>query len=1540
MTSSLAPKSFPSLRNVYIPLIVIAVLLVPFIMYDIYYVQGRETYQRDRSFRLLAAIGSQIDGLINREADKLRAAGSPFDSADERDNDLRKRWANEVFGESSFDGSWDPRFAPLLHKYDRNGFVSLQILPLASSFSMEIAYRQKPGDTLISETSRMDTALRLRIDELTRDFFDDVLVADDSGRVWFQFKTPNIQVQNVNVLLWGDNRDKALPISNPAARLQGSQSSPSLQTITGSSLTPFSLVTLASTEKSVRLAGVDYKLFVQPSRVAVKYTQNERPGDGKLNLLVCGLWRADRWRSQSLELPYANIISLILIVLPVFFLSWPFVKVTYMSPKERLRPRDGWYMMLSAVFATLLGTIIVANFYYQNFKRSTTQQALCALATDIQRHFDSEFRLLLSDFDDIQHHEEFVHRLANQETWNPVRLSIDCLSEADGFHHFDQAFYADATGMQRVKLLVKGQITPQTDVSRYAWFRALQFEPTLSESGQEHGKSVSYKKAEENKPHVFTSDRTIARDYQIGLQRSPNTGEFQMLIAKTFPADRVLPKNKRAVLVLVTRPTTLVNPILPPGYGFAVFDQNGLVQLHSDSVRNLEENFFEESRRDPYLMAGALEGKNEFQSINYMGEEKSAYMTPLTGLSTTPLTLMVFRSSALDDIAHLFVVLFWAQLVGIVVLLFVSIAMFDLLRGRRCPPTFLWPKPQHTSSYIYMFLTNSMSAGIFVEFLLAAPDRMTDSLLVEASAIAGGTLVVSVLWFRTNDVEVTENSRFLRNLGFEAPRRIVVVAAAGFLIASPMLLHMRSTHPLGWPHLVPVVFAVLTLIALYHVPKVSTRFFHEAYTAAAVSVLLAIAVVPSIALFRVAWETVNDLELRYSQIAIHTALLDQRQKIGDDYREAEPTLLGKFIDRRWGTGWYMKPLFDLKQIDSKALTPMSGHLTDFSPLEQFLIRGASMYIPARRLGAQFLEADLERSDPENWVEVDGEPRLPVGSKALVAMQPSFWPPPLWILLAGSSAFIILFGWIYHIVRKLFLTDSHPAPALTKVTWSSVEDIKSPYIVIGHPRSRKTTKLRAIRDLASIDFRTALHDGAAFHPWSARTKVVAIDHFEFNIDDPDYNLRRLELVEQLLYQHRYTLVISSTLDPLYYLQEGGAAILAKNQDLLAASIETGKLLDRWSRALSKFQKAELFDQSTMDFRRVVATAAGDNLDIARFTEDTLSKRYLFTPAKIMAIAHGEENRSKLRDLERLLAAWSVVDEIESRTKGYCTNFADAKWVALAGFEAALDRTSHEEVLRILEELANDSRIKCVLFTAIDLWAKVTNESNLQQLSLEHRERWIDVLSKFKLLDVATLDQREFAGRIRRECQPTAYLRQLGAAVFDEFIAKGDPDVRRGAVAFPDEGQVVQVLLDRADSYYRVLWSCFTENERLVLYQLSRDGWANPLNRSAIQQLQRKEFVSTQVPYKVMNESFRRFVLMIASDFEVQLWQKQEDESSWRSVRLGLITMFVALSAWLLYAQKDLFQASIGYIVTIGGAVTAVLNVLGGAKSKSPGIKNQG
>jgi len=77
------------------------------------------------------------------------------------------------------------------------------------------------------------------------------------------------------------------------------------------------------------------------------------------------------------------------------------------------------------------------------------------------------------------------------------------------------------------------------------------------------------------------------------------------------------------------------------------------------------------------------------------------------------------------------------------------------------------------------------------------------------------------------------------------------------------------------------------------------------------------------------------------------------------------------------------------------------------------------------------------------------------------------------------------------------------------------------------------------------------------------------------------------------------------------------------------------------------------------------------------------------------------------------------------------------------------------------------------------------------------------------------------------------------------------------------QLTEVVLDRANSYYRVLWSGLTASERLVLYQLALDGWANPKNASAIQQLERKQLIYKVPMYRVINDSFCRLSFLAST-----------------------------------------------------------------------------
>jgi hypothetical protein len=185
-------------------------------------------------------------------------------------------------------------------------------------------------------------------------------------------------------------------------------------------------------------------------------------------------------------------------------------------------------------------------------------------------------------------------------------------------------------------------------------------------------------------------------------------------------------------------------------------------------------------------------------------------------------------------------------------------------------------------------------------------------------------------------------------------------------------------------------------------------------------------------------------------------------------------------------------------------------------------------------------------------------------------------------------------------------------------------------------------------------------------------------------------------------------------------------------------------------------------------------------------------------------------------------------------------------------------------------------------------------------------------------------------IKAECDHTVFLRALGLKLLARV--KSDQAV--------DVETLREAVESSTESYYAGLWSTLTTNERLVLYQLGRDGWANPNNDRAIRQLRRKGLVSSRPVLRIMNESFRRFAINAQDHKEIEDWERQGKESTWRTLKFSLITIVVSLAVWLLYAQKDLFQSAIGYVVALGAAVTALSNLIGpfsrrsGTAAKAP------
>jgi hypothetical protein len=118
-----------------------------------------------------------------------------------------------------------------------------------------------------------------------------------------------------------------------------------------------------------------------------------------------------------------------------------------------------------------------------------------------------------------------------------------------------------------------------------------------------------------------------------------------------------------------------------------------------------------------------------------------------------------------------------------------------------------------------------------------------------------------------------------------------------------------------------------------------------------------------------------------------------------------------------------------------------------------------------------------------------------------------------------------------------------------------------------------------------------------------------------------------------------------------------------------------------------------------------------------------------------------------------------------------------------------------------------------------------------------------------------------------------------------------------------------------------WAC-TTNEKLALYQLAHDGWANPKNRAALLQLERRGIITGR-PYRFVDPAFGRFVLEEVGKRERRSWEQHLDVNIWEGIRLMFVVLFLGVVAALLFFNQ---QSILGYVVTAAGLLTPLTRLL--------------
>jgi hypothetical protein len=512
------------------------------------------------------------------------------------------------------------------------------------------AFRHELEDKSIVWGKTLDFAVRTDLDQQINGLlgapdlspFDVVLISQSDGKVIFQKSLSGIEVSEINEL-------------EDASGVKGKEGT----TIKNAWLLP------ASRLEEVRIAGARYRLYSQPLQVGFSRTKT---ADTNETWVLCGLVRADRFRSESQLIPYRYILMMLAAIL-LAVASYPFLKLYLSSPGERLRARDVTLIAVYACFVAAGLTLILVDIYFWNrsFGRAA-ERDMEKVAHAINANFQREQAAASSTLDTMNRTASkqlegprddirvLYSKSSSEETCVPSwackanilqdqdRVSTSQEGEKspdiETYPYLLYAFWSDSHGKQQIKWTTRSRPTPFISLD----------DP-----------SVPYYPGVKRALKSQSESQTVPTQ-GIGSQYSPTTGQNTTTFWKVelhpqdkngnpYKDDEVA---KRYSYSLVTQPISLYNAVLPGGFQFAVLTPDGTVVFHSDTTRNLRENFFVETDLNPDLRSRVRMRSEGAVTANYIGRPHRMWVLPMTAANQDGLwTIVIFRDLHLEEVLNL-----------------------------------------------------------------------------------------------------------------------------------------------------------------------------------------------------------------------------------------------------------------------------------------------------------------------------------------------------------------------------------------------------------------------------------------------------------------------------------------------------------------------------------------------------------------------------------------------------------------------------------------------------------------------------------------------------------------------------------------------------------------------------------------------------------------------------------------------------------------------------------------------------------------------
>lgn len=809
------PSTFVRLR---VAFGLVFVILVASVGYYYLHVQRKSDYLTSRNFRLLAAMGERIESSVRGQKRSLANLG-------ENDELMTAvRGAKKPGEEGKKHRDRQDEILNVLAPQLENVTLSEVKSPEGSkAWHRTVAGPDGPTFRFFQRVSDTETLVgEVKLSRLverplaSRGAFEAVLLAHQKGEVIYQQGTSNLGITHLSALAQQKEQKGRGNRPEPAG------SAP--------------LFGASEHREGVRLAGKRYRLFVEPFSLPIQAYGDMHGMKHQETWLLCGLIPEKEQVLKSMAVSSA-LLLLLLGVLLLALLSWPFLKLRLLGERQRVRRLDVGLVALCSLAGASIATLAVldASSFLWFLGRTETQVERLAL--------DMEERLLAEIFKAYEQLEKLeTEAMGLNEKEADLQTAGNAASPGrpfrpdDAYPFWDNFTLIDRSGMQKVKWSTASVTSTLIDVKARPYFQRVRDE------------DLWYL-------------RRGGKDALLYVQSIVSSTRGSKLVALSKPSAL----EKYTASILTVPMLSLIDPVLPPGFQFAVIDGEGQVLFHSQSERNLSEDFFAETDQDPNLRSAVFAKRSETMGLRYWGDDYIARVEPVDGL---PWTIVALREkNLLRDVNLGWIVTTISSILAYLGLLgLVVIAVLAFRPSYRA--SWLWP--DRSRSYVVLsnvLLILVLAFGLAIYLLPGGIDLVALSILFPLLALV-------TAYLRLGRPEHKKG-------------RYVALILGGFLL---LLIASRLDILLSL-QLLPAGLACLAFVLAAKLPRKdgkgtspSVSPAQSRYAWAGILLLLLTSVLPTLGFFESARRVQFASFVKHGQLRLALSLRDRARQVRQEAR--------------------------------------------------------------------------------------------------------------------------------------------------------------------------------------------------------------------------------------------------------------------------------------------------------------------------------------------------------------------------------------------------------------------------------------------------------------------------------------------------------------------------------------------------------------------------------------------------------------------------------------------------------------------------------